>query len=249
MIFGVCAYLSNFNDRLLIPSTFRNDRTPSAMTSSASTSGTDVQVFSQIDPTCTSVKQQLTVTREDRNGYEARTKLQAACPLWHELRKGRLTASNFGKIIKRNSNNSSKGLLNSLLHPSIGRNPPDPIKWGLHHEDIACEVYRTFCVESGKTTLTIHRAGIFIDLTHGWLAASPDHLVIDPSCDNPNGICEIKCPYTARGLSPENACRIIPQFCACLNNGKVELWRVHNYYYQVQGQMAIPGRNWCDFII
>ena len=29
----------------------------------------------------------------------------------------------------------------------------------------------------------------------------------------------------------------------------LELSRTHNYYYQVQGQMAITGRPWCDFVV
>ena len=32
-------------------------------------------------------------------------------------------------------------------------------------------------------------------------------------------------------------------------NGKPKLKHTHNYYYQVQGQLAITGRLWCDFII
>lgn len=34
-----------------------------------------------------------------------------------------------------------------------------------------------------------------------------------------------------------------------MNNGVVTLKRTHKYYYQVQGQMAICKRNWCDLVI
>ena len=29
----------------------------------------------------------------------------------------------------------------------------------------------------------------------------------------------------------------------------MENWRPYNYYYQVQGVMAITGRTWCDFVV
>ena len=32
-------------------------------------------------------------------------------------------------------------------------------------------------------------------------------------------------------------------------NWKVTVKRTHNYFYQIQGQMAIGKRLWCDFVI
>ena len=36
----------------------------------------------------------------------------------------------------------------------------------------------------------------------GWLAASPDAKVVDPSFQPPNGIAEFKCPFSKRDKSP-----------------------------------------------
>ena len=32
-------------------------------------------------------------------------------------------------------------------------------------------------------------------------------------------------------------------------NGKVHLKRDHQYYDQVQGQLAVSGLEWCDFVV
>ena len=159
--------------------------------------------------------------------------------------------SNFGRVIKRNCNISSKGLLQSLLRPTFNlQNLPLPLKWGRENEERACEAYQIYLAETGKPDVSVHRAGLFIDLANGWLAASPDRLVSDPLSEDSQGLCEIKCPYSARNLTPENACRIVPNFCCRLDaDGSVILRKGHSYYYQIQGQMAITGRNWCDFVV
>ena len=51
-----------------------------------------------------------------------------------------------------------------------------------------------------------------------------------------------------RSLTREEACQ--SRFFGCkLDNGKPKLSRTHIYYSQVQGQMAIGGRTWCNFVI
>jgi len=39
------------------------------------------------------------------------------------------------------------------------------------------------------------------------------------------------------------------KFYCCLVEGKVTLKRNHAYFFQVQGQLAISGRKWCDFVV
>ena len=89
--------------------------------------------------------------------------------------------------------------------------------------------------------------------SHPYLGASLDGAVYDPyNLDQPFGFLEIKCPYTACKVSPVEACTFPGFFCttARKTDGKesVVLRTSHSYYAQVQGQMAIGGRPWCDFI-
>ena len=82
------------------------------------------------------------------------------------------------------------------------------------------------------------------------MGASPDGAVYDPSHkDAPFGFVEIKCPYSVRDLTPIEASHT-PGFCCVENNlGNLELKEKHSYFVQVQGQMAIGERPWCDFVI
>lgn len=60
------------------------------------------------------------------------------------------------------------------------------------------------------------------------------------------GTLEIKCPFTARVVQ---ACQTVQGFCPEIVDGKPTLKKNRNYYYQVQGAMAIVSVKWCDFLI
>ncbi len=67
------------------------------------------------------------------------------------------------------------------------------------------------------------RAGFVIHPQHGWLGCSPDDWVVDPDSEDPNGVAEYKCPYTARDMTPIEACTYIKGFFCRLVDGKVTL--------------------------
>ena len=81
-----------------------------------------------------------------------------------------------------------------------------------------------------------------------WLGASPDGLVYDPSASDPLGLLEIKCPFQARDTSVKDLCQQ-STFFLTNRSGIYQLKSNHNYYYQVQGQMHILRRSWCDFVV
>ncbi len=87
---------------------------------------------------------------------------------------------------------------------------------------------------------------------HPFLGASPDAAVYDPSHIEPFGLAEVKCPYSCRQITPVEACSR-PNFCCTVSmNGNVpglKLRKEHLYYSQVQGQMGVTKRKWCDFIV
>ena len=94
-------------------------------------------------------------------------------------------------------------------------------------------------------------SGFLINPAYSFLGASPDGAVYDPSSvQQPFGFVEIKCPYSHRHTSPAEACNtssfavsLIPPLDTS------SLKESHRYYTQVQGQMAIGERPWCDFVI
>ena len=78
-------------------------------------------------------------------------------------------------------------------------------------------------------------------LKYSWLAASPDGLVDDLMCDTPEGIVELKNPYTARDMQIQEAVKQLKDFCLKCDKGLISLRTSHNYYYQVQATMRETG--------
>lgn len=42
---------------------------------------------------------------------------------------------------------------------------------------------------------------------------------------------------------------VCKEICYKIENGNIRLKQNHNYYYQIQGQLNIAKRSFCDFII
>lgn len=59
----------------------------------------------------------------------------------------------------------------------------------------------------------------------------------------------MKCPFSKRDMTLEQAITEDSQFCLAKVNGQYKLRVSHKYYYQVQTQMACTGRNYCDFCL
>ena len=57
--------------------------------------------------------------------------------------------------------------------------------------------------KNGHPNLKVTQAGFVVHETKGWLGASPNGWVMDPSYEPSNGMLEIKCPYTKADNKPE----------------------------------------------
>ncbi len=96
------------------------------------------------------------------------------------------------------------------------------------------------------------RSGFVISEEYPFLGASPDGLVYDPLSADQFGVLEVKCPYKYRHITPKEACSNTDFCCKVMTtNGEehLKLKHDHLYYSQIQGQMAVTGRKWCDFVI
>ena len=171
---------------------------------------------------------------ERRNIEQLQTRDQAddESGLWYEQRRIRLTASNFGTVAKRHSTTLSAPLVKRLLYSKHKSTPA--MRWGQEHEQDAQEAYNSSC-----TSITVTKSGLMIDKDNGWLACSPDDFVTDISAQDPLGIAEYKCPYSAKDTQTMEEASKLKNFPVRLVNGKLVLKQNHNYYYQVQGCMAI----------
>lgn len=144
---------------------------------------------------------------------------------WEQLRKGVPTASNFDKIItpaRGQLSTSWPGYAAELIANELGvLIPPMPSFWmerGIELEPYAVKAYEQV------TGVETQVAGFVWPDDHERYGCSPDRLVgID-------GLLEAKCP------KPET---LIEYHL----NGTLPA----NYRPQVQGQLLITGRLWCDF--
>ena len=65
---------------------------------------------------------------------------------------------------------------------------------------------------------------------------------------DPHGVLEIKCPASAKEQTLYNL-SANSNFFLYQTNDHLQLKTSHKYYYQVQGQMRITKRAWCDFVV
>ena len=179
------------------------------------------------------------VTLVEAHELEHSTQQQSTSAKWRISRVGRVTASRFGDVLQRQSAPSS--FLKSFLEAKEYSVLPVQLKHGRDNEIKARNAY----IEHTKRN--VRECGLVVNPSIPWLGASPDGLIFNP-VNNTLAILEIKCPYTYRLCTVEEAAAS-SNFFASNVNGTVVLKRSNKYYYQVQGQMALTGVVWCDFMI
>ena len=124
------------------------------------------------------------------------------------------------------------------------------------HEEQARRTYAAYMNYVSHTGLTVQPSGLTLHPTMSFLGASSDGHVHDPCMNPPDGLLEIKCPFSidnvdVRSLPPvEIARRFGSKFCLSLNSdGGLELNRAHKFFTQVQGELAVMQRPWADFVV
>jgi len=179
----------------------------------------------------------------EANKLEETTRAQAGCDEWKKQRKFRFTASNFGKIRRRQINHEKcvEDLLSQKQFSSAATDH------GKKNEAVALVKYET-CLRKMSKPVKVLKSGLFVSPKIPILGCSPDSKVIDLSVKDRFGIVEVKCPFSKSHISPVDACED-PAFYMELKDGKPSLKKKNNYYDQVQGQMGLTGAHWCDFIV
>lgn len=158
--------------------------------------------------------------------------------LWAEARMNRLTASKFGVVIKRLPHTPCHNLVKTILYPRPINT--EAVTFGRDNEMKVIEMYQE------RTGKTVKPCGLFVDQQNVFLGASPDGLVDDDK------IIEVKCLHSVseRSLQEELVQNKKKSICLEMNKkGSLQLKRQHVYYFQVQGQLNICKRQWCDFIV
>ena len=183
-------------------------------------------------------------TLDEISFVEKCTRGQSHSTLWFDYRLGRITASMFGQIAKCTERVFPMSLVKSIMqYTNINPNIPS-LKWGRLNEVSAKQEY-VQVMKNTHQNFSLSDNGLFISKDYSYLGASPDG-IIDCTCCG-SGIVEVKCPYKYKDVNPrqinDKKC-----FLQLGKDGNLSLSTTHDYYYQVQGQLAICNKPYCDFI-
>ena len=197
------------------------------------------------------LKESLHISPQKMREIEQSTRDQSHSLLWHSVRRYRISASHFGAICRRLPTTPPQSLVLQILHPKQFSSAAT--EWGIHHEGIALKKYCELQHQSGHYGLYYSKSGFVINENYPFLGASPDAVVHDPNSKHSFGLAEVKCPYSYRHVHPVEAAEST-NFCCRIevddaNKKHLKLKETHVYYSQIQGQMAITERSWCDFIV
>ena len=191
------------------------------------------------------------VTQEQQEYVAEKTKLQRKSQYWGMYRRLRLTASNFGMVLKSIDRKENTGRpfppsLFKSLRGEYNLERKDPIIWGNMHEEIALKAY----IE--KTGNQVVQSGLQL-FSCGYLGCSPDGIIIPKETSGSHGALEIKCPWKYKDntideiLSLEKAKNpLLKDFFLTEN---LELNVLHNYWHQVQAEMAVLSLEWAHFVV
>ena len=141
---------------------------------------------------------------------------------WMELRKGKFTASTFSDLFMTKSTKGYRNAIRKVVYETMTGEQPE--SFSNDYMKRGTELEPVAREEYEKQTFnTVEDAGFF-ELNE-WVGASPDGLVGE------DGIVEIKCPAYSTMIDylmkPE-----LPK----------------QYFWQVQGQLWVTGRKYCDFM-
>ena len=141
---------------------------------------------------------------------------------WHLLRCGRFTASGISNLFMGKSTAGYNNYINSVVYGRLFNETSEDSfsnEWTIRGLELEPEAINHYELE---TFNKINRVG-FVEL-NSWVGCSPDGLLGE------DGLIQIKCPkystqidYHLKGQIPKN------------------------YYYQIQGEIYITGREWNIF--
>ena len=176
------------------------------------------------------------------------TQAQSNSQEWFSQRCGRLTASKFKEIFncaKRLKSHSDLQCPEELVAKIMWYTKPPQtrhMKHGINTEIHAKEKYKQLVKKSHKN-VKVKEPGMMVLQPYPFISVSLDVEVIC-SCHGP-GFVEIKCPASLIGKVPS----IENYHDLELSDGQIKLKRNSEYYFHIQGQMAVTQRMYCDFFI
>lgn len=147
---------------------------------------------------------------------------------WHSARLGVITSSRIKDIMKKGKSGQPSAsrknymfelLLERLTGEQAEHYTSPEMQRGIEQEQFAADAYEL------QTFNIVEKCGFFLDDSGLKSGSSPDRLVGD------DGLVEIKNPNTANHIET-------------ILTGEIK----DDYIYQMQDQLRITGRLWCDYV-
>ena len=183
-------------------------------------------------------------TEKEAAFLEKSTRGQSSSSLWYNHRLGRITASMFARVAKYGQITYPTALVKSIMQYTNPSPAIPALKWGRNNEHRAKKEYSKM-MEADHIDFSILCSGLWLNTDYPHLGATPDALVSCSCCGE--GLLEVKCPYKYKVADPATVKD--KNFCLQPNGkGKLQLQKDHNYYYQVQGQLVVCKKPYCDFV-
>ena len=137
------------------------------------------------------VIKKITINLTESQQIEKITVRQSLEPEWLFQRSKRLTASNFGKVIKRKRPPTESFLRDIFVPKDLSK--VSSIRHGRQQELIVRSLYSRKMQKMCKQFI-VFDAGLVVNPSFPYLGASPDGKVYDPTEKDPFGLLEIKKP-------------------------------------------------------
>ena len=145
-------------------------------------------------------------------------------------------------ILHTNSDIPSVSLIKSICYPESYRFSTESTKWGCQHKKLAMDAHRVM-KENQHLNFHMVDCGFFISTDYPFIGASPDSLISCDCCGE--GCVEVKCPYCKRNDTVDEASNSESNFW--IQSGILSI--THPYYAQIQTQMNVCNRKYCDFFL
>lgn len=191
------------------------------------------------------LRKHINISNQQIDNLSNQTLEQSRSQIWISERKKRLTSSNFGKIVKRNPKMKCTPIIQNLLYSNFKGNQ-HTLK-GQQEERNTIIEYQLEKAKNGVNVI-VEKMGLVVDKENKFLGTSPDGKVKEINSGE-TGLVELKNLLHNKPLSLNDAADMQKSFCLEKKNGRLQLKKNHDYYYQCQGQLNITGLPWLDFIV
>lgn len=183
----------------------------------------------------------------DQLQVEQETKGQWKCALWKTFRIGRITASVLKRAISTKIDTPSLSLLKTICYPDTTYFSTQATRYGKNMEKVALNKLSVYLTKN-HAEASISETGLIISGQHPEMAASPDGLLVCACCRKVP--IEIKCPFKFKGET-DILIKLTqkPQPYIRQTADGFELIKTHNYYAQVQMQIALTEADYGYFYV